>query len=151
MQKPDPIVIPLSKSKIVLMLAGAVVFVVLGVFFIIKPESFRNSLFYSPITIVCVGVAAVLFFGFVVIALVKKLRDNTPGIIINNEGIVDNSSAVSAGLVIWDDITGIQIAQVMNQRFIMLILKNPNDYINMHTNILKKKLLSLTIKALDRR
>ena len=55
--------IPLSKKKTLLMLAGAIMFVVFGVLFITKPETFISP-FLQNITLVrLVGMLSVVFFG----------------------------------------------------------------------------------------
>ena len=54
-----PIVIPLGKGKIVLLVLGAVVFVALGTWLFLHPEGLRQS----PAYVKVVSAACVAFFG----------------------------------------------------------------------------------------
>jgi hypothetical protein len=78
---------------------------------------------------------------------IKKLPDNKPGLIINSEGIIDNSSGVSAGLVLWKDIIEITTSNVMNQKFLMFIVKNPEEYINRQNGIVKRKAMEMNYRS----
>ena len=61
----NKIEIPLSKSKISLLLIGALVFVILGTLFLITPDTFISPIFRNPQAIRIAGIVAVLFFGAV--------------------------------------------------------------------------------------
>jgi len=139
--------IPLSKKKMLLAFFGAIVFVGLGVLFLINPSMFTNPIFRNPTIILIVGFASVLFFGLVAITVFRKLSDKKAGLIINRQGIIDNSSGVSAGLVLWSDIEEIKISNVMSQKFLMFIVKNPQDYINRVTNPLKRKGMEMNYRT----
>ena len=139
--------IPLSKKKMILTLIGAIVFVGLGLWFLISPPKTNHWLFGNPTFIFIAGLASVLFFGLIAIVIAKKIPDNKAGLIINDEGIFDNSSGVSAGLVLWSDIKEIKVAQVMSQKFLMFIVNNPQDYIDRQTNALKKKGMQMNLKS----
>ena len=65
----------------------------------------------------------------------------------SGQGIIDNSSGVSAGVVLWSDIEEIKISKVMSQKFLMFIVKNPQDYIDKVTNPLKKKTVEMNYKS----
>ena len=139
--------IPLSKNKLILMFLGSLIFVALGLWFVIKPPTISNRFLNNPTLILTVGIAAILFFGLCTIFLAKKLPDRTPGLIINDLGITDNSSGVSAGLILWSDIVAITVENVANQRFIMVIVKNPYDYINRQTGFIKRKAMEINYKS----
>jgi hypothetical protein len=68
-------------------------------------------------------------------------------LIINSEGIIDNSSGVSAGLVLWKDIIEITTSNVMNQKFLMFIVKNPEEYINRQNGIVKRKAMEMNYRS----
>ena len=147
MTQTQQIEIPLSKKKMVLTLIGAIVFVGLGLWFLISPPKTNHWVFGNPTFIFIAGLASVLFFGLIAIVIAKKLPDNTAGLTINDEGFIDNSSGVSAGLVLWSDIKEIKVAQVMNQKFLMFIVKNPQDYIERQTNTLKRKGMQMNLNS----
>src|SRR5690554_5511875 len=111
MTQNEQIEIPLSKQKMILTLLGSIVFVGLGIWFLINPPKIRNPIFGNPTVIFIVGLVAILFFGLVAITVFRKLWDKKAGLIINQQGIIDNSSGVSAGLVLWTDIEEIKVSQ----------------------------------------
>lgn len=146
----EQIEIPLSKVKITLLFFGALAFVALGLGFMISPpeinHSNRRAAFLNPVFLFFIGAISVLFFGFCAVFTFRKLLDKNPGIIINQKGFIDNSSGLSVGLVLWLDIQKIEIFTVNNQKFLMFILKNPQDYLNKATNKLKKKSMEINYK-----
>lgn len=143
--------IPLSKIKMILMFIGALAFIAIGMWFIIDPPemsycSGRRVIFGNPGFLFIIGVISILFFGFVAVFIFKKLLDKKAGLIINQKGIIDNSSGLSIGLILWSDIQGIETIKVNNQKFIMLILKNPQNYLDKVTNKLKRKGMEVNCK-----
>jgi hypothetical protein len=139
--------IPLSKKKMILTLLGSIAFVGIGVWFLIAPPKISNPVFGDPTLLFIVGLASILFFGLVAVVVIRKLPDNKAGLTINEQGIIDNSSGVSAGLVLWSDIEEIRVSQVMSQKFLMFIVRNPQDYINRQTNPLKRKGMEMNYKS----
>lgn len=132
--------IPLSKNKILLIFLGSLMFVALGIWFLNDPEKLANSS-YRPKSaefIQIIGIVAVVFFGVCGLFAFKKLFDKKDGLIINQDGIIDNASGTSIGLVKWTDITGIEITQVHSQKFIMIEVSNPQYYINLQKNRIGK-------------
>src|SRR5436189_226639 len=117
--------IPLSKKKNLLMILAAVVFIVLGVVFIVKPESFASPFLQNMALKRLVGVLSVVFFGAVAIYGTMKLFDKKDGLIISEEGIIDNTNASSVGLISWGDILAIETQNVMSTRFLLIFIKNP--------------------------
>ena len=121
----NQIEIPLSKSKIYMILLGAIIFVTIGIWILIKQPSSNHIIFGNTIIMNIAGILSILFFGFIAFFVAKKISDKKPGLIINAEGIYDNSSGVSAGLILWSDMNGVSVKNVANQKFIMIELKNP--------------------------
>jgi len=138
MAQTEQIEIPLSNKNILLLLFGAVTFVVIGVLFLISPSP---SMF-----IIIAGLVAISVFGLFAIVAFRKLFDKKVGLIINREGIIDNSSGVSAGLVLWSDIKEIKISNVASQKFLTFIVNNPQYYIDKFTNPLKRKAVEMNYR-----
>ena len=141
----DAIEIKLSKNKILLLLAGSLMFVVLGICFIINPEEFVTSVYRYKASIFIVGTLSVIFFGACAVYGIKKLFDNTSGLIINQEGIIDNSNGTSIGLINWTDILSIQTKQVASTKFLLVLVNDPDKYLNRATGF-KKKLLQANMR-----
>ena len=147
MVKSAQIEIPLSKGKTILMLAGATAFVLIGIWFLVKPPEIENAVFGQPIFLRCTGAIAFLFFGWIALVLVKKISGSPIGLIINDEGILDNSGGVPAGQIPWKDIREITLLKVANQRFIMIVVNNPEDYIKLQNNFIRRKTMEINYKS----
>ena len=145
--KEEQIEIPLSKNKLFFTLFGAIGFVLIGLWFLISPPISSTQIFGISSIYSIVGFISVLFFGLGAVIIFRKISDEKAGIIINSQGIIDNSSGVSAGLIPWKDIQEIKVAQVMNQKFLMLIVKNPQDYLAKVTNSIKRKGMEINYKT----
>ena len=135
--------IPLSKKKLILMLIGSVGFIAAGLWFVIHPPIISNPFFGNPTVIFVTGIAAILFFGLCAVYIARKLPDNKPGLIINNVGLTDNSSGVSARQILWSDIENISVIEIHRQKLIMLAVKNPQEYIDKQTSGLKRKIMQM--------
>lgn len=142
----ERIEIPFSKRKLTLLVIGSLIFVVLGILFVVNPEKYTSFIMRSPTVIFISGLASILFFGLCFFFIAKKLGDNSPGLIISNEGILDNSSEVSAGQISWTDIEDISVIQIHRQKLIMIKVKNPQDFIDKQKNTLKRKMMALNYK-----
>ncbi|MEL1245827.1 STM3941 family protein [Flavobacterium sp. DGU11] len=142
----EPVVIQLSKGKLALLLIGSIIFVIIGVWILVSGPVSSNVLLDNPIVKYGAGIASILFFGFIAVAYIVKLFDTRPGLIIDEKGITDNASGVSAGFIPWGDVRHIYTTQVMNQKFIMIGVNNPEDYINRQAKFLKKKAMNYNFK-----
>ena len=143
----ERIEIALSKGKIFLALLGAVAFAAIGLWFVISPPKINSALFGNPVLIFLAGVAAILVFPVFGFLGLKKLTDKKPGLIIDKTGITDNASGASAGHVPWSDITEIRTTQIFSQKFLTVIVRNPNDYIERQTNALKRKNMQMSLSS----
>lgn len=123
-------VVELSKIKIILLIFGAVGFVVLGVWFLsMGAHVIQNrKIFNNTFMVYGIGVITIVFFGLCGFIGLMKLFDSSPGLIISTEGIVDNSSGVSAGLISWSEVVGIGEYEIQNQKFISIQIKDPERY-----------------------
>lgn len=138
--------IPLSKSKLIMMLFGASAFVAIGLWFVIAPPDIKNSYWGNPTRIAVVGYASIIFFGLCTVVLMRKLPDNKPGLIIDDTGLSDNSSALSAGHISWADIENIYVLEFQKQRLLMLEVSNPQDYIDRQSSLFKRKGMALNYR-----
>lgn len=141
----DKIEIQISKKKISILLIVAILFVVTGVFFILTPETFITILFRNPQVIRLAGIATVIFFGTAVIYGLRKFFDKKVGLIVDENGITDNSNASSVGLIEWNDIVEIKTEQVMSTRFLLIFISNPDIYLD-RVNGFKQKLMKGNMK-----
>ena len=125
-------VIYVNKLKIILLIIVACVFVAVGVWFLIlDAQSIESNKSLDSLSLVSlVGLVGILFFGLCALMGLIKLFDKSPGLILNETGILDNSSGVSVGVIPWSEVVGINQYQVQQQRFVSIMVQNPEKYIN---------------------
>jgi hypothetical protein len=138
--------IPLNKSKIVLMLVGSLAFVAIGTWFIISPPQLHNPVLGNRIFLIIIGAISILFFGICAVFFLHKLQDPKPGLIIDENGLMDNSSGVAAGLIPWSDIQKFVVIEIHRQKIIMVFVKDPQHYIDKAGNGFKRKLVTMNFK-----
>ena len=136
--KEDQIEIPLSKTKLWLGIVGSFIFLIIGIWMLASNISSNR---YNPLIIKVVAIVAIIFFGACGIFLVKKLFDKESGLIISKKGIFDNTSGVSIGLIIWDDIVDIRVQQIMANKFITIHVKDPEKYIGKAKNKMMARIM----------
>jgi hypothetical protein len=143
--------IPLSKSKLTKLLAFSIIFLIGGLWMIIANPQISNPVFNDPIikTVGGYGSAIMGFLGIYFFA--KKLFDKKPGLVIDENGIYDNTSIFNFGLIPWTDISKIyertvQTSFASKQRFVTIGLADPDKYISRETNLLKRKILAANAK-----
>ena len=128
----------LKKTKILLMLGGSILFIAVGVYFLTTLSNQQTR--FSPILVKGAGIACIVFFSAAAVFSVKKMFDKTIGLIIDENGIFDNTHAASVGLIKWADITGIRTEQIASTKFILIYTTNPEFYLNKASGF-KRKLM----------
>ena len=135
--------IELSKSKLLMMLIGSALFVGLGIWFVKNPTEIKPN---GETLVSIVGIASILFFGACLLSITKKIFDKTIGLAIDDNGIYDNSSGVSVGLINWGDISGISTSEIASTKFILIQTTKPDKYINRAKNGLAKRAMKANTK-----
>jgi hypothetical protein len=143
--------IPLSKTKIFFLLMASLGFIAGGIWIATNPEKFIPNIFRiaDPETIRISGILGILFFGVAGIYGIKKLFDNRAGLIIDSNGITDNSNASSIGLIEWNDISEIRTKQVMSTKFILIDTINPEKYIGKAKNGIQARLMKANMNIYE--
>ena len=132
----EPKIIKFNKVRIIILLLMALLFVIASIFIISYPIKTPSLLKYLA------GILGILFFGAVFITMILKLARNKPAIIVDDKGLTDNASGVSAGLIEWSDILGIEITSVTNQLFISIYVRDPEKYMQ-NTGLFKKWMMKM--------
>jgi hypothetical protein len=125
-------------SKMILLSFVALIFVVLGILIGVNRVALEINLFLVVIT----SYIGVPFFGFCFLYIIYRIIKKRPSLIVNSEGITDNSSAISCGFIKWYDIDNLFIYDFMGQKFLGII---PKDYQAFIANItpIKRKLIQI--------
>jgi hypothetical protein len=113
----DRFEVPLHRMKLLGHCLGAWAFVALGVFLIREPT--RHGLWAQ-----LMGALAVAFFGAVGVSVLFRLLRPGPAIAIDSDGILDDASGVSLGLIRWDQVGEIHEYRVNGQAFLGIMLKD---------------------------
>lgn len=129
--------IALSKGKIVLLTLLGCGFVALGVWMVSMDAQTiaAQRRFNMPWLVYGIGLLAIVFFGFCTLIGIKKLVDSKPGLILGKSGFADNSSGVSSGFVPWSAVLDIREEAIHGQRFVLVMVHNPEDFIAPDTGL----------------
>ncbi|MEO6734093.1 MAG: STM3941 family protein [Ferruginibacter sp.] len=146
MTENNKIEIELSKSKLTKLLIYSILFLIAGLWMIIKNPHTNNALFNNPVFKAIASYGGTFMGAIGIYFFTKKLFDKKPGLVIDKDGIYDNTSAFDFGLIPWNDISQIYERTVRasitsKQYFVTIELIDPEQYILRETNLLKRKLL----------
>lgn len=139
----QPLEVPFNKRKIVLLLAGSVLLFSMGVWIVFARPSTEGHHWMNATKLLIAAYGAILLFGLTTIAILKKIFDHTPGLVIDNMGLTDHSGALAAGFISWTDMENISKFQLQGQDFILIQVKNPEFYIERQGSRLKRKGMAL--------
>lgn len=128
-----------DKGKVVKYLVGSMGLAVASLFLMSIAESQDE---YNPQFIQYVMACGVVFFGGGTLYIMTKLFSSRPGLIINDQGIVDNTSLNSAGLITWEQITNISASVLSGQKFMVIKVGNAEEFW-LQKNIIKRSMMRL--------
>jgi hypothetical protein len=135
----------LNKAKVALIFFGAATFVAGGYSMFRAPaETASQSFLKSPELVHFAGLACVVFFGLCMIAALIKLLDASPALILDDQGLTNNSGILGSSFVPWSEITGFQVHQIKRQRILYVLLRDPSSYLSTLTPF-KRRLLKATL------
>ena len=143
----ETITIKLSRKKMVLALLGSFLFVILGIWMVVKHNEIDSLFLKFPLAILIIGIISIVFFGFIAILILKKLSSQTDGLIISSKGITDNSSGISAGFIPWTEITAITETSYAGQASVIIVIKNPEEFIAAQKSSFKRKAMMANYKS----
>lgn len=111
-----------------------------GIWLIADSQTKYNPLYMRVVAIICAS-----SFSLCGIYVFVKLFDTTPRLIIDSEGIIDNSSGFSAGRIPWREIQGISVTTMNSQKFLTFHVENSQKYIE-RGNWLKRELNAVNLR-----
>lgn len=118
----ERIEIYLNKQRLIILLVSTIAFFGIGIWFVANPGNFKKGLVGNPDVVSGIGMLTIVVFGLSAFAVVKKMIDQQPGIIIDKTGITDNSSGISAGHITWREIKEIKTTKLLNKKFVNIVL-----------------------------
>lgn len=76
-----------------------------------------------------IGAICMVFFGITAVVSLRKLSYTSPGLILREDGIVDNASGVGRGLIPWSDIVNFEVTNFRGTPTLIIHVTVPEDYI----------------------
>lgn len=129
----DERVIELSRVKIGLMIAGSLLFIAAGAWFLMASDDgslvTTLSRFVPPWFVHGLGLVTALFGAAGAVYGIRKSFDRKPGLTLSPAGLVDNSSAVAAGFIPWSEVTGLGTFEIQGQKMLVVHVTDPARYI----------------------
>ena len=137
MTKTNSIHIGINRKRLKLVGVGygiAAIFIFCGFYFI----STKLEGNWATAMKVIGGIMSV-FFGVTGLSAVRPLNDKNAGILIDEQGILDQSTSISSGQINWKSIADIESNQ--KEKMILIKVKKPDDFIKNAKNRAIKQLL----------
>lgn len=129
-----------SPWKLLARTLGSLAFVVLCAA-IVLPGGWFADLPYPDIVVFIARIVClfgIFFFGAASLFFLSTIpRWKEPIIVINEDGLLDRSSALSAGMLFWDDIESIDKTHFFGQPTLSIKLTDPDAYLS-DVNTLKQ-------------
>jgi len=141
-------IIPFSKPKLTRMFLLSIGCILLGLFFVIFQPREPGIFLTLPILAIILG-SLILLIGLFIGALsFRKMLRNGPGLIIDNSGFTDYSSGLAAGHIPWADVKALKVITLSKYKtkFIAILLKDPNAYLDRQQNALKRKAMLMNLR-----
>ena len=142
----ETIEIKSSKLKLILILSGLLIFIIFGILLAIDPYKFVSRIFRNIFFIRIIGIITFFFSFFLFIVFINYIFTKKFSLIINEHGLIDNSSFASVGMIEWKNITSITSTDIMSTKFLIIEVKNYNKYLQ-NKNTIKSGILKSNLKT----
>lgn len=131
----------ITKLKLLLGLTSSFVFGLISILWAMNLEFGKGKM-----SIILVGAVSSGLFVFTVYSWCKLHKSKYIGVRLTNEGIEDLATGSQVGIIRWDDVTTIKaMSDISNlkQKYVVLVLRNPEEYIQREKTNSKKRTLKL--------
>lgn len=142
----NEIIIEKDRVRMIVLMLPSLMFVGLGIWIAFFAPELNIKSLNGELVKKTIGLLSIGFFGLGVILILKKLLDNKYGVKISQKGIYDNSSALNAGLIKWENIERIERSKVMNRKYIRVVVNNPEEFIERQKNNRMRKIIESNFK-----
>lgn len=130
--------IKLSKKKMYKTMVVLIIFLLISVLFVFYPNTFNSVIFRSKYLIFLIGISGIIFSILYLYPLIRKLFKLKIGLEINENGIINNTEYLNLGIIKWSDVNNIRVKEFGKGRYLLLDLKNEDDYLNRLNSIVFK-------------
>jgi hypothetical protein len=146
-QEIAPVGIPRNKRNLLLSLLVCAGFVVACLFVLYVNEEQNYQKYSHPSLVRAALVVCVAFFGLAAVYAGRTLLDASPGLVIDAEGIIDDSGPAAVGRIPWSDIRGFGVAIFKMRRYLTVDVEDPDKYVQ-RAHPLKRPWLMLNARIL---
>jgi len=115
------IIIRSSRLRLAALFLASLLFVAGGFWFVLFPPL---TLPVGPYVLCAIGVVSILFFGLVGGILLKRLFSHGIAVVLDRNGILDNSTGIAAGRISWDEILDVGPVEASGARFLGIDVKD---------------------------
>lgn len=138
--------VPVNKSKAIKRFVLFVILLLLFTVMAVQPQFFVKGNSFGFIKVIgYIGTfVCILLTAFVA----QKVFNKKPGLVIDNDGITDNSLGVMFAKVRWRDVTEIKHLENGGDHYIKITIKDPENYIAAESHSLKRKMLEMNYNTL---
>jgi len=140
----NEVVIYPSKFKMVLLTAGALIFVCVGLALAI----WRDEAGLTFWEFAFMAWVVIPLFGFCFLYACYRLIVPKPAVIINHRGIFDNASPLSAGLVEWDEIDTVFTYEYNGQYYLGIVPLNVEAFLK-RQSVFKRWMMKINTGLID--
>src|ERR1700744_4040013 len=138
-------IIPFSKRKLTRLLLLCLIFIAIGIsFIIVTPGS--GPIMSNPVLKTIIGCLSLLFGLACGIFYVAGFFKKHPRLIIDDTGFTHYSRTISAGFLPWTDVKSVAPARVGKQQLLIVLLKDNQSYLDRQPNALKRKAMEFNCR-----
>lgn len=139
-------VVLFKRSRMLTLLIFSLIFTAIGVVLIVVFTS--QGIGSEKIWLPAFGAMIAILFGLCLLYYINVLIKGKPALKVTEEGIIDNSSFIGAGLVRWEDIADIDFINFSGQVYLGIFTFDP-DLITDRTTGFKKLMNNLNKGLLE--
>ncbi|WP_353159025.1 STM3941 family protein [Myroides odoratus] len=132
----EKVIFKLNKKNIVYTLLILFLLIIAGALFIFHSSIFISSLVRSEVFIKIVG-SLLIFFSISLFIGYCILLIDEDGLIVSNEGMINNTNLINTGQIEWKDITLIRTKKLKKNTFLLIFVKDESKYFR-NKGLLKK-------------
>ncbi len=140
MEQKQQIIIPTKRRFILFALLGSILFVIIGIYMINSEPNRKYSLTFLKTW----GLIGTSFFGLTGLYCLKKLFDNKPGLIIDENGLWNNSSIISNHTIKWNELSGVGLRKIRNEKILFLYFTDDKSFI-MKFNLIERFFMRISL------
>ncbi|GAA0563614.1 STM3941 family protein [Chitinophaga japonensis] len=146
MNNTGTVTIALNKQKLYKLVILSTVFLMLGCWMLQSADDPERPFFGVPV------IKDIVAGGCLLLSLVGlatglfSLLGSERGVLIDDQGITDRSSLAGAGRIPWGDVQLLITATIVNRPLLLLMVKNPEQYIRRQRNLLLRKIMQMNYR-----